>query len=382
MLTLIHPCPAQGDLFCLRAVKRIQAARAYYSAVPLDRYLRFWLRDAVCLPLDQVFAFAGPVVVLGVSDLDCDELIPGLTQAQVEAAAYGVCPVVAERGEFIDPWLDLGVPVVVPSTTRLEEAGYGGPVTALESGLLLGEARPPRGALRGQRLVVTRAEEAGFELAETLEQHGATVVSFPVLAFEALSAEPLETALEESWDWVVFTSANGVRHFCSLARDVRKLRGARLAAIGPATAQALRDVFLEPDLVPPRYVAESLLEVFPACDRVLLCRAEEARDVLPEGLRARGTHVQVVPVYRTVVPSEVPDLEEADRVLFTSSSTVKHFRQLVGDEVDLPVLAIGPVTAATARELGFTEVDEAPEHTTAGMVGWLVTAQQQSPPLI
>ncbi len=372
MLTLIHPCPLQGDLFCLRAVKRLQAARAYYSAVPLDRYVRFWLRHAECIALDDIFAHAGPVVVLGVPDIDYDEWIPGLTPAHVEAVSHGVYPVaVGFQVSWVDPWLELGSPVVVPEGSALEEAGYGGPVTAMESGLLLGPARAPRGVLSGQRLVVTRAEEAGFELAEALEQHGASVVSFPVLAFEALSPEPLEQALQSSWDWVVFTSANGVRFFCELARDVRKLKNARIAAIGPATAQALRNVFLEADLVPPKYVAESLLEVFPAAGKVLICRAEEARDVLPEGLRERGTFVEVVPVYRTVVPADVPVLEDADRVLFTSSSTVKHFRQLVGEDIDLPVLAIGPVTAATARELGFTEVEEALEHTTTGMVEWL-----------
>lgn len=371
MLTLIHPCPLQGDLFAVRAQKRIQAARAYYSAVPLDRYLRHWLRSAEAIDLEQVYAHPGPVVVLGVPDLDCDEWIPGLTQAHVEAVQHGVWPgAVASEVDFPDPWLELGQPVVLPPVP-LDELGYGGPVTALPSGLLLGPARPPRGALHGQRLVVTRAEEAGFELAEALEQHGASVVSFPVLAFEPLDPAPLLKALKGNWDWVVFTSANGVRFFCELAGDVRKLKKAQLAAIGPATAAALRAVFLEPDLVPPKYVAESLLEVFPEARRVLLCRAEEARDVLPDGLRERGVKVAVVPVYRTVVPSDVPVLDEADRVLFTSSSTVKHFRQLAGD-VDLPVLAIGPVTAATAREHGFTQVDEAEVHTTAGMVDWLL----------
>jgi uroporphyrinogen-III synthase len=164
--------------------------------------------------------------------------------------------------------------------------------------------------------------------------------------------------------------------------DARDLGGVRVAAIGPGTAAALAAGNIRADLVPERFVAEGLLDVFPtpaAGDRgrVLLVRAAVARDVLPEGLRRAGWEVDVVEAYRTV-PTEPTERQRelvraAEVVTFTSSSTVEHFVAAFGvDAVPALVASIGPVTSDTARALGLTVDVEAAEHTTAGLVAALV----------
>ena len=149
------------------------------------------------------------------------------------------------------------------------------------------------------------------------------------------------------YDWVIFTSANGVRAFMDrlfhMGLDVRALGRARLAVIGPATAQALRDYSLVADVVPDTFQAEGLLEVLEprllGGTRLLLARAEQARDVLPEGLARLGAKLDVVPVYRALPPASVPpEAAEAlaegrvDILTFTSSSTVHNFAGLVGKD--------------------------------------------------
>jgi len=180
----------------------------------------------------------------------------------------------------------------------------------------------------------------------------------------------------------VFTSANAVGRLCDLLPDSRVWAATRIAAIGPGTALALAGYRLPADLVPGRFVAEGLLEVFPSAplDRragVLLPRAAVARDVLPEGLAAAGWAVDVVEAYRTE-RAEVPAgaLEAAaaaDAICFTSSSTVTNYLERAGADHVPPVVAcIGPVTAATARAAGLTVTVEAAEHTIAGLVEALV----------
>jgi uroporphyrinogen-III synthase len=178
---------------------------------------------------------------------------------------------------------------------------------------------------------------------------------------------------------VVFTSANAVARFMPLLPDSRSFGGASVAAIGPGTAAALAGWHVVADLVPPAYVAESLLSVFPppgggpAGGRVLLPRAEVARPVLPDGLAAAGWSVEVVDAYRAVpvaVPAELMDAAKAaDAITFASSGTVTAYLEAAGQDAVPPfVVCIGPVTAATARAAGLKVDAEATEHTLAGLV--------------
>jgi uroporphyrinogen III methyltransferase/synthase len=168
--------------------------------------------------------------------------------------------------------------------------------------------------------------------------------------------------------------------------DARALAGLRLAAIGPGTAAALAERGLRTDLLPERFVAESLLDAFPApaagAERVLLARAEKARDVLPAGLSERGYAVDVLAVYRTVTATADADVLErvrrgdVDALTFTSSSTVTNLCDMLGD-VPLPqplVASIGPVTSKTALERGLRVDVEASEHTIQGLVDALLGA--------
>jgi uroporphyrinogen III methyltransferase/synthase len=254
-------------------------------------------------------------------------------------------------------------------------------------------ARP----LAGRRIVVTRAREQAGALADALTAQGAEVIVAPTIKIEALPADDLgslRTALDHlgRYRWVVFTSANTVRVVCDRLRDwhlpAAVLSGAPLAAIGPATAAALAQHGVVAELVPERFVAESVVEALAARGglrgaRVLLPRALEARDALPEGLRALGAETEIIPVYRTVTAAGdgrglAADLLSGriDVVTFTSSSTVRHFVELVGVAAagcgKFAVAAIGPVTAQTARELGLDIAIEAGEYTVPGLVGALV----------
>jgi len=241
------------------------------------------------------------------------------------------------------------------------------------------ERRP----LFGRTVVVTRTAEQAGELSTRLRRLGAQVREVPTISVEdpADGGAALRAAVAGVRDveWVVLTSPNGARRFCAELRDGRDLAGVRLAAIGPGTADVLAQHHLVCDLVPERFVAEGLLEVFPAPSgsrRVLLARAEVARDVLPEGLAAAGWEVDVVTAYRTrpavVDAATAAQLGAADAITFTSSSTVTNF-VATGAPVPPVVAAIGPVTAATAREAGLTVAVEAAAHTLDGLVDALVT---------
>ncbi|MDZ4828116.1 MAG: uroporphyrinogen-III C-methyltransferase [Actinomycetota bacterium] len=237
------------------------------------------------------------------------------------------------------------------------------------------EQRP----LFGRRIVVTRAREQASGLRTQLEALGAEVVELP-----AIVLEPIEFAVPDlgGFEWIVFTSANGVTAFFGAldrsGRDARALHPVRVAAIGPGTADALATRGVRADLVPERFVAESLLDAFPAPARagagVLLPRAEVARNVLPEGLREAGYEVDVLAVYRTVAaapdPGELERARTADAVTFTSSSTVTNFCDLVGDLSGAQplVVSIGPVTSTTARARGLRVDAEADPHTIDGLV--------------
>ena len=242
------------------------------------------------------------------------------------------------------------------------------------------ESRP----LLGRRVVVTRARAQASELAARLHELGADTIEVPVIevrpAGDGGAALRAAAARAGEYDWVVFTSANAVERFVPLLRDARDLGAARVAAIGPGTAEALRRLALVADLVPEEFVAEALLDVFPpGPGRVLLPRAAAARAVLPEGLRAKGWEVDVVEAYRT---EPVPQSEErlaaarrADAITFTSSSTVTNFVAAAGRDAVPPIVAcIGPVTAETARSCGLVVDVVAAVHTIDGLVDAVVVA--------
>ena len=161
---------------------------------------------------------------------------------------------------------------------------------------------------------------------------------------------------------------------------------ARLAAIGPKTAQPLSEAGHPVNLIPDRAVAEGLLEAFPPSDgtgRVLLARAETARHVLPDGLRDAGWEVDVVVAYRNVVPDVDPEIREqarsADLVTFTAQSTVRRYHDLAGGPTPATAACIGPISAAVARQLGFTVVEAEP-HSVAGLVDSVLACAAASPP--
>jgi uroporphyrinogen III methyltransferase/synthase len=243
-----------------------------------------------------------------------------------------------------------------------------GEVVALRDKLNWYERLP----LFGQTVIVTRAKEQSADLIARLHALGAETVALP-----AIRIEPLPWKLDkiDAYDWAVFTSANGVRCFFDRIPDVRELR-ARICAIGPATRATIEAMRLKVDLIGEEFVAESLLAAFEAHDitgkRILIARAEKARDVLPEGLRLRGARVDVLPVYRTVAPdfSQLPTIADSAWITFTSSSTVENTVAAFGLERlrGLKVASIGPVTSATARRLGLEVTVEASPFTTDGLV--------------
>ena len=244
------------------------------------------------------------------------------------------------------------------------------------------ESRP----LFGKKVIVTRPRHQSSVLADRLRDEGADALIVPTIEIvdpldegAALSAAVGQLS---SYDWVVLTSANGAQRFCERLRDGRDLAGVKLAAIGPGTAEVLADYNLVADLVPERFIAESLLEAFPLPNeadqrRVLLARAAVARDVLPDGLRELGWRVDVVDAYRTV-PVEPTDTEReriigADIVTFTSSSTVENWVAAFGlDTLPKVVACIGPITADTARRAGLRVDVIAEVHTIDGLVDALI----------
>jgi uroporphyrinogen III methyltransferase/synthase len=237
------------------------------------------------------------------------------------------------------------------------------------------ESRP----LFGVNVLITRPRHQAEELRHLLEERGASVVSIPAIEIkEPADYSELDRTIKnlETYDYLVFTSVNGVTAFfkrlIELGYDSRAVAGLTTACIGTRTAKELNGFHVNCDLLPEKFVAESLLEVFPGDltgKRVLIPRALEARDVLPEGLRERGAEVDVVPAYRTVGAEDVADVpEQVEIAVFTSSSTVDHFLKRARLPDGCKVASIGPVTADTLREHGLSVDIEAEEHTIPGLV--------------
>lgn len=244
------------------------------------------------------------------------------------------------------------------------------------------------GTLTGIRIVVTRARDQAGALSARLAALGAEVIEFPTIEIRpAGDYRPLDEAIRQlaSYDWLIFTSANGVRFFLERLRQCGGNPGhlrARICAIGPATRREVEALNLKVDLMPAEYVAESLVEAFAsenlAGKRILLPRAAIARDVVPVELAARGAHVDVVEAYRTVIPDGARELaaqifgggREPDWITFTSSSTVTNFVAAAGAaSLDgVRVASIGPVTTATARQHGIDVTVEASKFTIGGLI--------------
>jgi len=244
--------------------------------------------------------------------------------------------------------------------------------------------------LNGRRIVITRAREAGGSFAAGLRALGAEVTEFPTIETVAPdSYAAIDAALERLaiFDWVIFTSASGVERLLermsTRAIDLRALLGAKLGAIGPATAARLAVHGLAVTAIPAEYRAEAIIEALGAGRirdaRILIPRAQVAREVLPEMLIAAGAReVFVAPVYKTVKPRHAPidsvrEMAAAgsiDLVAFTSSSTVTNFSEMVGAAVarGLKAAAIGPITAETARSAGIQVVTQPTEYTIPALI--------------
>ncbi|HET9495770.1 MAG TPA: uroporphyrinogen-III synthase [Chloroflexia bacterium] len=252
--------------------------------------------------------------------------------------------------------------------------------------------------MQGRRIVVTRAREQAASLVERLRELGAEPLECP-----AISIAPLEdfsqldaaVARLDSYDWVIFTSVNGARALVSrlgaAGKSVGDLCTRRIAAIGPATEAELRQIGCEPAFVPDTYVAEAIIEQIDDVEGrcILLPRADIARQALATGLRERGATVDEVAAYRTVHAGGAGSLAALlsggtiDAVTFTSSSTVRYTVEgMVEAGLDragavemlnrTAVVCIGPVTAATAADLGLRVSAVADEYTTEGLVSALV----------
>ena len=228
---------------------------------------------------------------------------------------------------------------------------------------------------------MTRAAHQAAKLSEGLSALGAEPVEVPVLEIRPPeSFERLDAALAklDTYDWLIFTSANTVRAIVERSADLGiallHRPEMKVASVGEATAVAARSAGFQVTFVPVSYVAESLIEGFKvtyAGEKILLVRAEIARDVIPGALRTAGASVDVVDAYRNVLPEAAPDLlrqaltDGIDAATFTSSSSVTHLKDaahaagIVWPFANIPAISIGPITSRTLRELGWEPAVEA-----------------------
>lgn len=376
-----------------------------------------------------------------VSDIDWDKLaistgtlvflmaiknLPTITRELIKHGRDPKTPVALIRWGTL-PRQETLVGTLENIVANAEKASFGPPgivvvgeAVALRDKLNWFEKKP----LFGKGIVVTRAREQAGELTNALEELGAEVIELPTIEIvppdsykeldEAINRivgihprqgaaatrsrdsegrTPSEARCLGYYGWVIFTSANGVSYFMdrlkSCGEDVRVFSGVKLAAIGPATARKLEEFGLKLDFVPKDYRAEGLVERFKKENmsgvRVLIPRAKEAREVLPESLKSLGAKVDMATAYQTVTDDsivarfkEILLEKKVDIVTFTSSSTVKNFVKLL-KEMDLEnvlsgirIACIGPITAQTAKEQGLKVDTVAKEYTIPGLVEALV----------
>jgi uroporphyrinogen-III synthase len=250
------------------------------------------------------------------------------------------------------------------------------------------------------RVLVGRARHQSSALSAGLRDLGAEVLEIPFIEIRKLrSYKALDTALRNlsDYDWLILTSVNGVEALWGRLRRVgmgaKAMRHLKIAAIGPATRQAIEQRGAKVNLVPQEYVAESVvasLQRKVKGKRVLLARARVARDVIPRELRKLGARVDVVEAYETVIPQSSrqrlraalkSQARQPDWITFTSSSTVRNFLELLGgkrekrrprhmgrEDKRVRLASIGPVTSSTLREFGFSVDVEAAEYTIPGLI--------------
>ena len=228
--------------------------------------------------------------------------------------------------------------------------------------------------LKNKRILITRAREQSGEFATRLRHLGAEVIEFPTIEIVPPRRwEELDRAIDrfDSYDWIIFTSVNGVNFFWERVKEKGKEHrfpsSVRVCAIGPATANQLKNNGIQVDYTPREFVAESILKGFEKMavqgKRILLARVKKARDILPKGLKEMGAEVDVVEAYRTVKPrggskrlKKILAEGKVDAITFTSSSTVNHFVELLEKEnvkkllKGIAIASIGPVTSRTAKE--------------------------------
>ena len=247
------------------------------------------------------------------------------------------------------------------------------------------------GVLSGRRIVITRGRSQASAFRSLLENKGAIVLEVPTIEIRPRPAHELDRAIEDigNYDWVLFTSANGADILLCRMQETGKTGSLpRIGVIGPATARKVEEFDYTVALPPGTYQAEGLLESLVerigedlSNLRFLLPRASRAREILPRELRRRGAAVTVLPVYDTVLPAASRDLfrealrKSPDLVAFTSSSTVRNFLQLAAEAPKIRQLqyaAIGPITAATAREQGLQVALQAEKSDIPHLVGAII----------
>lgn len=249
--------------------------------------------------------------------------------------------------------------------------------------------------LIGKKILITRAREQSGEFVALLKKMGGEVIEFPTIEIvPPLGWKDLDRAIHQlkSYDWIIFTSANGVHFFWQRLKEKGKHRlppSLKVCAIGPATSRQLKEKNIPVAYMPKEFIAESILEGFEKMfikgKRILLARAKKARDVLPKGLRKMGAEVDVVEVYRTVRPKggrkrlkQLLKKEKIDVITFTSSSTVDHFAERLQREElkkllrDMAIACIGPVTARTAKAWGINAQIQPKEYTISGLTKAIV----------
>jgi uroporphyrinogen III methyltransferase/synthase len=331
-------------------------------------------KDESALDWKALASFPGTLVIyMGVRQLE------SITRRLIDDGRDPEEPVVViERGTLPDQRVLEGTLTTLPGLgARAPAVVVVGPVAGLRDQASWLGHRP----LSGISVAVTRAREQASGLATRLRSMGAEVIEAP-----AIRIVPLEVVVPdlEPYDLICLTSPNGVGLlFEGLAvegRDARALARVTVAAIGPGTAAALRARGIIADVVPERFVAEGLVEALAhtPVKRVLVARAAEARDVLPQALRDRGAEVDVLALYETVAEplsdEQLGQLQRADYVTFTSSSTVRFLLDGLGESATLAgrLISIGPVTTQALRERGLEPHAEATRHDIEGLIEALV----------
>ncbi len=307
--------------------------------------------------------------------------LPKVVEALLKSGREEDTPVALVR-QGTTPWQETVTGTLKDIVQKVEDHGLKPPAI-----IIVGHIVNYREQLRwydkrplfGWTVLITRPRHQAAELRRRLEEKGAGVISMPAIEIQGLADyTELDHAIAglADFDYLVFTSVNGVEAFFERlfekGKDTRELAGLETVCIGPRTARELSGFSVNCDLMPEKFVAESLLEAFPqdlTGKRVLVPRALEAREILPEGLRGRGAEVQVVPAYRTVGAEDVMEVPEyVDIAVFTSSSTVDHFLKRARIPRGCRTACIGPITARTLEEHGIQADIEAADHTIPGVV--------------